>query len=87
MNIDCYFMKAYFLESSIPVGSPRTDVPQAPRSNGRRCRVIKAATTKEGFFAITVNDVDAIGVIVGVELERGAAERKLFAETETKYGR
>lgn len=56
--------------------SPHSSVPHAPRSNGWRCRVIRAATAKEGFFAITVDDVDTIGVIVGVELERGAAEWK-----------
>jgi hypothetical protein len=35
--------------------------------------VIRAATAKEGSFAITVNDVDTIGVIVRVERERGAS--------------
>ena len=43
--------------------------------------MIKAATAKEGFFAITVNDVDTIGVIVGVELERGAADSQLSVGT------
>jgi hypothetical protein len=60
-------------------------VPQAPRSNGWRCRVIRAATAKEGFFAITVGDVDTIGVIVGAELERGAAVGKMFAGLGEEY--
>jgi len=44
--------------------------------------VIRAATAKEGFFAITVDDVDTIGVIVGVELERGAAGWKDLPASE-----
>jgi hypothetical protein len=68
--------------------SPQTNVPQAPRSNGWRCRVIKAATAKEGFFAIALNDVDAIGVIVSVELERGAAELQVLpGQAEKDHGR
>jgi hypothetical protein len=74
--------------SPILVVSRQTSVPQAPRSNGWRCRVIKAVTAKEGFFAITVNDVDTIGVIVSVELERGAAESQLSAGRGAEvYGR
>lgn len=51
---------------------PQKGAPQAPRSNGYGDRVIREATAKEGSFAITGDDVDTIGVIVGVELERGA---------------
>jgi hypothetical protein len=47
--------------------------------------VIRAATAKEGFFAITVNDVDTIGVIVGVELERGAPGWEMFAGRGGEY--
>lgn len=47
--------------------------PRAPRSNGRGSRVIGTATAKNEGFAITVNQGHAIGVIVGVDLERGVA--------------
>jgi hypothetical protein len=59
--------------------SPEMGVPQAPRSDGSGCRVIRAATAKEGFFAITVNSSDTIGVIVRVDLERGAPEWNVLA--------
>jgi hypothetical protein len=37
------------------------------------------ATARDDTFAITVNGEDTIGVIVGVDLERGAPEWKVFA--------
>jgi hypothetical protein len=47
--------------------------------------VIRAATAKEGFFAIMVDDVDAVGVTVSVDLERGAAGWKMFAGKGAQY--
>ena len=55
-----------------PETEPNEGVPPAPRSNGWRGRVIGPATAKTGCFAITVNGRDTIGVIVAVDLERGA---------------
>jgi hypothetical protein len=54
-------------------------VPPAPRSNGWRCRAIGEATGKRDSFAIAVNASDTIGVIVGVDLERGVSEWKVMA--------
>jgi|GEM_PF-3518800 len=66
--------------SSIPAMDPNDDgVPPAPRSNGWRCRVIELTTTKDETFVITVNGSDTIGVIVGVDLERGVPEWKVMA--------
>src|SRR2546423_15273734 len=48
--------------------------PQALRSNGRGCRVIKAAKAKNDIFAITVNENTILGV-VPADLERSAAAR------------
>lgn len=68
------------LGSPIPETEPTgEDAPQAPRSNGWRGRVIGAATAKNDFFAITVNQGHTIGVIVGVDLERGVPEWKMMA--------
>ena len=67
------------------LGSLHTDVPQASRSNGWRCRVIRAATAKEGFFAIMVDDVDAVGVTVGVDLGRGASGWKMLGGRGAEY--
>ena len=64
--------------SPIPV-PPAKGAPQAPRSNGWGCRVIGTATAKNNTFAITVNGGDTIGVVVGVDLERGAPEWSVFA--------
>ena len=59
--------------SPIPEMEPSDeDAPEVPRSNGWRGRVIGPATAKSGGFAITVNGRDTIGVIVAVDLERGA---------------
>lgn len=60
-------------ESPMPeLVRPEEGAPPAPRSSGMGCRVIGAATAKKEIFAITVNGCDTIGVIVGVDLERGA---------------
>jgi hypothetical protein len=68
--------------SPIPEKEPDNDgPPQAPRSNGWGSRVIGPATAKNDSFAITVNGSDAIGVIAGVDLERGAPVWKLIAGT------
>lgn len=65
--------------SPIPEVEPNHEgVPPAPRSNGWRSRVIGAATAKNDSFAIAVMR-DTIGVIVGVDLERGAPEWKVIA--------
>jgi hypothetical protein len=47
--------------------------------------VIRAATAKEGFFAITVDDVDTVGVTVGVDLGRGASGWKMFGGRGAEY--
>jgi hypothetical protein len=66
--------------SPIPGMDPNDEgVPSAPRSNGWRGRVIGEATLKRDSFAIAVNASDTIGVIVGVDLERGASEWKVMA--------
>lgn len=66
------------LGSPIPEMEPTNEgAPHAPRSNGLRDCVIGAATAKNDIFAITVNG-DAIGVIVCVDLERGAPEWKVM---------
>lgn len=66
--------------SPIPALDPKDDgVPPAPRSNGWRCRVIELTTAKDETFVITVNGRDTIGVIVGVDLERGVPEWKMMA--------
>jgi hypothetical protein len=68
--------------SPIPETEPNDEgAPQAPRSNGRGCRVIGPATAKNDSFAITVNGSDTIGVIVGVDLERGAPVWNVIAGT------
>lgn len=68
--------------SPMPETEPDNDgPPQAPRSNGWGSRVIGPATAKNDSFAITVNGSDAIGVIAGVDLERGAPVWKLIAGT------
>jgi hypothetical protein len=56
-------------------------LPQVPRSNGWRSRVIGPATAKNDSFAITVNGEDTIGVIVAVDLERGAPVWNVIAGT------
>jgi len=67
--------------SPIPEREPNDEgAPQAPRSNGRRSRVIGPATAKD-IFAITVNGRDTIGVIVAVDLERGAPVWNVIAGT------
>jgi hypothetical protein len=68
--------------SPIPEMEPNDEgAPEAPRSNGRGCRVIGPATAKNEVFAITVNGKDTIGVIVGVDLERGAPVWNVIAGT------
>jgi hypothetical protein len=65
--------------SPIPEVEPTHGVaPHAPRSNGKRGRVIGPATAKKGFFAITVSG-QMIGVIVFGDLERGVPGWKLIA--------
>jgi hypothetical protein len=66
--------------SPIPAMDPNDeDLPPAPRSNGWRCRVIELTTAKDDTFVITVNGSDTIGVIVGVDLERGVPEWNVIA--------
>lgn len=66
--------------SPIPETEPSDeDAPEATRSSGWRSRVIGLATAKTGNFAITVNGRDTIGVIVAVDLERGAPGWDLMA--------
>jgi len=68
--------------SPIPERQPHHEgAPQAPRSNGRRSRVIGPAAAKHDSFAITVNGRDTIGVIVAVDLERGAPVWNVIAGT------
>jgi hypothetical protein len=68
--------------SPIPERGPNDEgAPQAPRSNGRRSRVIGPAAAKNDSFAITVNGRDTIGVIVAVDLERGAPVWNVIAGT------
>ena len=55
---------------------PPGDAPEAPRSNGQGGRVIGSATAKRDRFAITINGTNTIGVIVAVDLERGAPVSK-----------
>jgi hypothetical protein len=50
-----------------------------PRSNDQGNRVIEPGTAKDDPFAITVTGSDAIGVIVGADLERGALEWNVMA--------
>ena len=52
-------------------GTNDKGVPPPPRSNGKGGRVIGTATAKRDSFAITV-DGSTIGVIVAIDLERGA---------------
>ena len=66
--------------SPLPAMHPNDDgVPPAPRSGGWRCRVIELTTAKDDTFVITVNGSDTIGVIVGVDLERGVPEWNMMA--------
>lgn len=66
--------------SPTPAMDPNDEgVPPAPRSNGWRCRVIELTTAKDDTFVITVNESDTIGVIVGVDLERGVPEWNVIA--------
>jgi hypothetical protein len=52
--------------SSRPEMEPNDkDVPEVPRSNDWRIRVIEPGTAKDDTFAITINGCDTIGVIVG----------------------
>ena len=68
--------------SPIPEREPNDEgAPQAPRSNGRRSRVIGPAAAKNDSFAITVNGGHMIGVIVAVDLERGVPEWDVIAGT------
>jgi hypothetical protein len=68
--------------SPIPETEPNDEgAPQAPRSNGGMSRVIGPATAKNDSFAITVNGEDTIGVIVAVDLERGAPVWNVIAGT------
>ena len=68
--------------SPIPERQPNDEgAPQAPRSNGWRNRVIGPAAAKQDSFAITVNGRDTIGVIVAVDLERGAPVWNVIAGT------
>ena len=61
------------LGSPIPEMEPPDEgAPQVPRSSGSGGRVTRAATAKNEIFAITVNAEGTIGVIVRVDLERGA---------------
>jgi hypothetical protein len=60
--------------SPIPGTNPKAgNAPEVPRSNGQRGRVVGPETAKRHSFAITVNGSNAIGVIVAVDLERGAS--------------
>ena len=68
--------------SPIPEREPNDEgAPQAPRSSGWGSRVIGLATAKNESFAITVNGRDTIGVIVAVDLERGAPVWNVIAGT------
>ena len=68
--------------SPIPERQPNDEgALQAPRSNGWRNRVIGPAAAKQDSFAITVNGRDTIGVIVAVDLERGAPVWNVIAGT------
>lgn len=60
---------------------PDEGAPEAPRSNGWTSRVIGPAAAKNDSFAITVNGRDTIGVIVAVDLERGATVWRVIAGT------
>jgi hypothetical protein len=76
------FYLRVLLGSPIPETGPNNSgAPQAPRSSGWGSRVIGPATAKNNSFAITVNGSDTIGVIVGVDLERGAPVWNLIAGT------
>ena len=55
---------------------------QVPRSNGWRSRVIGPATAKNDSFAITVNGGDTIGMVVAVDLERGAPASSVMMRPE-----
>jgi hypothetical protein len=68
--------------SPMPEMEPNNGLlPQVPRSNGGMSRVIGPATAKNDSFAITVNGEDTIGVIVAVDLERGAPVWNVIAGT------
>jgi hypothetical protein len=68
--------------SPVPEMEPNDkDVPEVPRSNDWRNRVIEPGTAKDDTFAITVNGGDTIGVIVDADLERGAPEWNVIAGT------
>jgi hypothetical protein len=61
--------------SGSPIPETETNDEVAPASAAlqrRGSRVIGPATAKPESFAITVNGKDTIGVIVAVDLERGA---------------
>jgi hypothetical protein len=74
--------------SPMPETDPSDGVtPQAPRSNGWRSRVIGPATAKNDSFAITVNGGDTIGMVVTVDLERGASASSVIDETGALAGR
>jgi hypothetical protein len=72
-----HFYLRVFSESPIPENVE--GAPEAPRSNGWGGRVIGPATAKNDIFAITVNRGHTIGVIVGVDLERGGPEWQVIA--------
>ena len=65
--------------SGSPTDPNNEDVPPAPRSNGWMGRTIGPATAKNDNFAIAVNGGATIGVIVGVDRERGAPEQNVIA--------
>lgn len=73
-----YFYVRALTGSPIPKAENVEGTPPAPRSNGWRSRVIGPATAKDDAFAITVDGGDTIGVIVCVDLERGAPEWNLI---------
>ena len=79
------FLERVLSESPIPeLVPPDKGAPQVPRSNGRECRVIRTATARGNTFGITVSGKDTIGVIVCVDLERGAPEKN---KREKLHGR
>jgi hypothetical protein len=80
--LPCDFYVRVLWGSPIPEMEPNYEgAPQATRSNGRGGRVIGPATAKNDSFAITVNGRDTIGVIVAVDLERGAPVWNAIAGT------
>ena len=68
---DNFCRRAFGIADTGAETSPQA-APRAPRSNGCECRVIRMATARVGTFAITINGKATVGVIVGVDLERGA---------------